>query len=233
MKNESAIIHQNISYYNEIAGQYDQIMDADSSNELVRRKLKEKLRSLLLSGRVVDFGGGTGLDLEWLTAAGYTIYFCEPSEAMRKKAMALNNFDKLQRSITFLETEKTDFTKWDAAPPFPGKADALIANFGVLNYIPDLGSLFQNLANVLKPGAPLLLVILKMSFRRRLKWHRRNALWSLLTGTTFVMYITHNNERQTVFVYTAKKIERAAARWFEFRESEPVTGFSLLHLTRK
>jgi SAM-dependent methyltransferase len=233
MKNESAIIHQNISYYNEIAGQYDQIMDADRSNDEVRQKLKEKLRSILQSGWVIDFGGGTGLDLEWLSEAGYKIYFCEPSEAMRARAMALNNFEKLQRNIIFLETEKTDFTKWNKEPPFPRKADALIANFGVLNYIPDLDWLFQNLALVLESGAHVLLVILKMPFRRRLKWHRRNALWSLLSGKTFVMYISHNSERQIVFVHAANKIRKAAAPWFQFQESEPITGFSLLHLTRK
>jgi SAM-dependent methyltransferase len=233
MKNESAIIHQNISYYNEIAEQYDQIMDADRSNEQVRQKLKEKLRSLLRAGWVVDFGGGTGLDLEWLSEAGYKIYFCEPSEAMRERAKALNSFEKLQRNIIFLENEKTDFTKWDQAPPFSGKADSLIANFGVVNYIPDLQWLFQNLAIVLQPGAHMLLVTLNIPFGKRLKWHRRNALWSLLSGKTFVMYIDHNHERQTVFVYSSNKIRKAAARWFQFRESEPVEGFSLLHLTRK
>jgi SAM-dependent methyltransferase len=233
MKNESAIIRQNISYYNEIAGQYDQIMDADRSNEQVRQKLKEKLISNLQSGWVIDFGGGTGLDLEWLSEAGYNIYFCEPSQPMRSRAMALDNFEKLHRNIIFLESEKTDFSKWHKESPFPGKADALIANFGVVNYIPDLKCLFQNLAIVLQPGAPMMLVTLKISFRRRLKWHRRNALWSLLWGKTFVMYISHNSERQTVFVHSANRIRKAAARWFEFRGSQPVSGFSLLHLTRK
>jgi SAM-dependent methyltransferase len=233
MKNESAIIRQNVSFYNEIAGQYDQIMDADRSNEQVRQKLKEKLRGLVRSGWVIDFGGGTGLDLDWLSEAGYNIYFCEPSEAMRTRAMALNNFEKLRRNIIFLEAEKTDFTKWDKQPPFPGKADALIANFGVVNYIPDLKGLFENLSIVLPTGAPVLLVTLKLPFRKRLKWHRRNALWSLLTGKTFVMYIRHIRERQIVFVHSANSIRKAASGWFEFRESEPVTSFTLLHLTRK
>jgi SAM-dependent methyltransferase len=233
MKNESAIIHQNISYYNEIAEQYDQIMDADRGNEQVRQKLKEKLRSLLVAGWVIDFGGGTGLDLEWLSEAGYKIYFCEPSEAMRERAKALYSFEKLQRNIIFLEKEKADFTKWGPMPPFAGKADALIANFGVVNYIPDLKWLFQNLATVLQSGAPMLLVTLNIPFRKRLKWHRRNAFWSLLSGKTFVMYIDHNQERQTVFVHSTNKIRKAAERFFHFRESEPLEGFSLLHLTRK
>jgi SAM-dependent methyltransferase len=230
MKNDPAIIHQNIAYYDEIAGQYDQVMDADSSNELVRLKLKEKLLSVLPSGRVIDFGGGTGLDLPWLSAAGNSVYFCEPSEPMRKKAMAQKD---IVGNIVFLETEKTDFRKWDAALPFPVKADALIANFGVLNYIPDLDWLFQSLSMALKPGAHMLLVILKLSLRQRLKWHRRNATWSLFTGKTFVMYISHNRERQTVFVHRISKMKKAAERWFEYRGSEPVTGFHLLHFIRK
>lgn len=231
--NDNPVIHQNISYYDEIAPVYDQIMDADRSNEQVRKKLREKLRRLLQSGWVIDFGGGTGLDLDWLSQAGYHIIFCEPSEAMRTKAIQLNNTAVMNPDIHFLDSANTDFMQWRRQAPFHRKADALIANFGVINYIPDLDALFQNLAVALKPGAHVLLVTLKLSLKKRLRWHRRNALKSLFFRIPFVMYITYHAKRQTVFVHTEKEIRKAAARHFEFRESQPVTGFTIIHLTRR
>jgi SAM-dependent methyltransferase len=230
---DNPVIHQNISYYDEIAHVYDQVMDADRSNELVRKMVREKMRRVLQSGWVIDFGGGTGLDLEWLSQAGYHIIFCEPSEAMREKAIALNNTTVLNQDIHFLDAANTDFMQWRRQPPFHRKADALIANFGVINYIPDLKSLFQNLAAALKPGAHVLLVTLKLSLRQRLRWHRRNALKSLFFRIPFVMYITYNTKQQTVFVHSEKEIRKAAAQHFEFRESQPVTGFTFIHLTRR
>ena len=230
---DNPVIHQNISYYDEIAPIYDQVMDADRSNEQVREMVREKLRGLLPSGWVIDFGGGTGLDLEWLSQAGYHIIFCEPSEAMREKAIQLNTTAIRNQKIHFLPALHTDFMQWRLQPPFFKKADALIANFGVINYIPDLAALFQNLAVALKPGAHVLLVTLKLSLRKRLRWHRRNALKSLLLRIPFVMYITYNTKRQTVFVHTEKEIRKAAAAHFEFRESQPVTGFTFIHLTRR
>jgi SAM-dependent methyltransferase len=230
---DNPVIHQNISYYDEIAHVYDQIMDADRSNELVRKMVREKMRRVLQSGWVIDFGGGTGLDLEWMSQAGYHIIFCEPSEAMREKAIELNNTTVLNQDIHFLDTANTDFMQWRRQPPFHRKADALIANFGVINYIPDLESLFQNLAAALKTGAHVLLVTLKLSLRQRLRWHRRNALKSLFFRIPFVMYITYNTKQQTVFVHSENEIRKAAAPHFEFRESQPVTGFTFIHLTRR
>ena len=230
---DNPVIHQNISYYDEIAHVYDQIMDADRSNELVRKLIREKLRRLVQSGWVIDFGGGTGLDLEWLSRAGYHIIFCEPSDAMREKAIQLNKTTILDQDIHFLDPANTDFKQWRMQAPFSKKADALIANFGVINYIPELDELFQNLAAALKPGAHVLLVTLKLSLRKRLRWHRRNALKSLVFRIPFVMYITYHTKVQTVFVHSEKEIRKAAAAHFEFRDSQPVTGFTLIHLTRR
>src|SRR5258708_6014192 len=85
-----SVIEQNTSYHNQAAGSYDQTMDKDPANKIIRQRVKEKLCSLLSSGRVLDFGGGTGLDLEWLTARSYQVLFCEPSVSMRAKAIHYN-----------------------------------------------------------------------------------------------------------------------------------------------
>ena len=64
--NYATINQQNISYYNEIAADYDAILQKDVNNTAVRLKLAAKFTTLVKSGRVLDFGGGTGQDLGWL-----------------------------------------------------------------------------------------------------------------------------------------------------------------------
>jgi SAM-dependent methyltransferase len=233
-KNKIKVVEQNISYYNEVADRYDTIMDQDHSNKIVRQKVKDKFLSLVKSGTVLEFGGGTGLDLEWLTSAGYKIFFCEPSPAMREKAIEYNNSTLHYPDIFFLDTAKTDFTKWHADPPFPQQVDAILSNFGVINYIPDIGSLFNSLALVLKRGGQFIAIILDLNFKKRLKWHRRNAIRSLILRIPFKMYIPFKDKKQSVFVYTPREIEKASGRYFDHCECEFLTGldFTLIHLNR-
>lgn len=227
-------IEKNISYYNEVACTYDSIMEQDESNKLVRQKVREKFLSTVKSGSVLDFGGGTGLDLDWLTTGDYDIFFCEPSAAMRDKAIHHNASILHNNRIIFLDKDKTNFMTWHSVRPFSIQVDAMLANFGVLNYIPDIGSLFNNLAVVLKPGGHFLLLILHLNFKKRVQWHRRNALYSLVFGTTFKMYIPFKEEKQTVFVYTPGEIKRASAEYFDYCEHELLKSFdfTLIHLIR-
>jgi SAM-dependent methyltransferase len=230
-KNSSRIIGQNISYHDQAATSYDSVMHKDSANKEVRQKVKEKFTSLLPSGRVLDFGGGTGLDLEWLTAGGYTIFFCEPSVPMRKKAISYNDRILHYKDILFLEDDEADFISWQEKTPFPQKVDAILSNFGPLNYIPDIELLFRNMAGVIRPGGHFVMLILEFSFSKKLKWHRR----SLIFGKPFVMYIPYEESReQTVFVYSIKEIRKASAGYFNYcgHESIPGFGFALVHLVR-
>lgn len=229
------VMGENRSYHDQAADSYDHTMDQDPANKIVRQKVKEKLCSLLSSGWVLDFGGGTGLDLEWLTGQSYRVLFCEPSVAMREKAIHYNQQVLQSDRITFLDTDKTDFSTWHRELPFAPKCDAVLSDFGALNYIPDIGLLFRNMARVLKPGGHFVLLILKLSLKKRLKWHRRNALKSLLFRKPFVMYIPYDETgKQTVFVYTLKEIKEASAPYFTFggEESLDAYDFTLIHLIR-
>jgi SAM-dependent methyltransferase len=233
-RDTSGIIDRNISYHDGAAATYNRVMDEDRSNIPVRLKVKEKLLSLLPSGYVLDFGGGTGLDLEWLTARGYNVLFCEPSVTMREKAMEYNNLVLHSDKITFLESSGTDFTTWGEVLPFPRKVDAILSNFGPLNYIPDMERLFGSLALVIKPGGHFVLLVLDFDFKKRFRWHRRNAVRSLLFNTPFVMYIPYEDGRQTIFVHTVKEIRVNSGRYFDYcsHESLPGFGFMIIHLVR-
>lgn len=233
-KEKAETIEQNISYYNEAANEYNNIMDLEQSNQFVRRKVKEKMLGLLKSGWVLDFGGGTGLDLEWLASGHYKILFCEPAVAMREKAIRFNDESLHKNDIVFLETGKTDFRNWHHELPFSQKVDAILSNFGVINYIPDLPLLFKNLAGIIKPGGHFIALVLDLSFKKKLKSHRRNAISSFVLRHPFVMYIPYKEERQTVIVHTLKEIKKASRDYFDYCSEESLSkfGFTLIQLVR-
>lgn len=230
---KSSVMEQNISFYNGIADQYNDTMRKDPTNRVVRQKVREKVIRLVPSGCVMDFGGGTGLDLAWL-AAGHTVLFCEPSIKMREKAIAYNRDLVHSDQIVFLRTDQSDYTRWHEALPVSIKSDAVLCNFGVLNYIPDIRYLFSILAMVLKPGGHLIAVVLAFSLKKRLRWHRRHAIASLVTGKPFVMYIPSAEGKQTVTVHSIREIAEAAAPYFEPPACESLGGdFIFVQLIRK
>src|SRR5689334_15667174 len=135
MSNESL---QNIPFYDVIADDYDSYVEEIPSAAETRKEIAEIVLKNIRKGNLLDFGGGTGLDLDWLTAHEFQIFFCEPSQKMREKAM-LRNSEKLHsEKITFLQGQQSDFRNWPAHPPFEKKMDAILANFAVLNNIFEL-----------------------------------------------------------------------------------------------
>jgi len=234
-KDKPQIAELNILYYDEIANSYDDILSQENKNIAVRQRVKEKFSILLNSGWVLDFGGGTGLDLEWMTKKKYNIFFCEPSVAMREKAIGYNNRTLQNDNVIFLDSDKTNFSTWHQKLPFSQQVDAILSNFGVINCIPDIELLFRNLALVTKPGGHFIALFLDRSFRKMLKWHRRNAIRSFIFGTPFIMYVWHRENRQTVFVHSVKEIKKASSPFFYYINHEPWTefGFTLIHLVRK
>ena len=226
---------ENISYYNEIAGNYDAILAEDHINEQVRQKVSAIFCQVVPSGTVLDFGGGTGSDLEWLTRQQYSIIFCEPATYMRQKAIDHNNSSLYNTGIIFLDDNNADFRNWQTRPPFSQKADAVLLNFAVLNCIPDVGSLFENLSLVTRAGAHLFALILNNGLKKRCKTNLRGTLLSLFNGKTIGYDIYYKGHRQQVFIHSTRAIKKNSTRYFSFKEIRlvPGTGFSLIHLIKR
>ena len=117
MPDAEQIHRRNVSYYDHIAGQYNDILKKERSNEIIREKVAEKFREIVGDGLVLDFGGGTGVDLDWLTRYNKVI-FSEPSSGMREIALCNHGQNP---SVIFLDAAKTDFKKWDHDLPFRKK----------------------------------------------------------------------------------------------------------------
>jgi SAM-dependent methyltransferase len=231
MTDAEHIHKRNVSYYDHIAGQYNHTLHKDRSNEIIREKVAKKFREYTGNGLVLDFGGGTGLDLDWLTEYNKVI-FSEPSSGMRE--IAHRNHHQ-NASVIFLDAAKTDFRKWDHDPPFPEKVDAVLCNFAVLNSIPDIACLFSSLSLMMKPGADLLALILDNRPEKLIHQSRRKAIGSLIFHLPFKFYIYSGTHKHAVYIHTDRDIKKAAFQFFESRDKETWKeyNFCLIHLVKK
>jgi SAM-dependent methyltransferase len=218
---------ENIAFYNEIANEYDAIMEKERSNEVVRREVADKFLDTIAPGRVLDFGGGTGGDLGWLTDHYYHVLFCEPSTRMKELAIMRHNRDIRPGHVEFLSGTAVDFTSWSKNLPFYPPADAILANFAVINCIEDIAILFRNLALVIRPSGGLIALVLRPKLLHKVK--------SMAGLAPDILEIRYKEHALTAFVHTMRAIRKASRAYFSFSSRKSLRGtvFSLIHLTRK
>jgi hypothetical protein len=223
---------RNILYYNSIADEYNDMLDKNP-DKIIREKVAKKFCDIVKDAVVIDFGGGTGLDLPWLAANNRTVFFCEPSVGMKQKAIASRG-GLLDDHVIFLNDLQADFRHWKLKPPFAGKADAVLANFAVLNCIPDIKFLFQNLAGVINRGANVVALVLT-STSKKMSRNLLNILRSFFYREPATIKLNYKNNRQTVYIHSLKDISKASKEYFDFCSSQVIPGseFILLHLKRK
>ena len=224
------IKRENILYYNAIANEYNEMLDT-IPDKIVRNKVADKFCSVVKDGVVLDFGGGTGLDIQWLTNKNFTVFFCEPSTGMRERAIsAYSNLP--QDKIIFLDDSAMDFRQWHLQLPFPVQVDAVLSNFAVLNCIHDIELLFQNLALVIKPGADIIALVLTKRLKKKLNGNFRDIIKSFIHSGPAILNLRYKKYGQTVYVYSIEEIIKASAKHFIFCSSEVLlaSGFTLIHL---
>lgn len=218
---------KNIFFYDQIAEHYDAIMEEERSNAIVRQEVIDKFLGTVAPGRVLDFGGGTGSDLGWLTDHYFHVIFCEPSVKMNDLAIRRHHRKILPGHVEFLSGAAVDFTAWNRELPFYPPADAILANFAVINCIADIDLLFRSLSLVIRPGGSLIALLLRPK-----RMHTFRSLAGLAPDTLEVRYKGH---AQTVYVHTPRALRRASADYFTFTGWRSLRGsvFSILHLTRR
>lgn len=227
--------NRNILYYDAIAADYDKIMSEDDRNLYVRSVVSGKFLSVVHGGYVLDFGGGTGQDLGWLIQRQYRIVFCEPSRAMRAIAMQREETRIAEPAVIFFEDERADFRNWKDFFPFGQQMDAVLANFAVLNCIPDLKCLFDKLTLALKPGGHVLALVLDDHLLMRLRSNTKGTIGSFFSGSPVELNIDYKNQQQKVYIHSIKTIKSVSKEKFDLSSQIRLKGygFRLIHLVRK
>jgi SAM-dependent methyltransferase len=226
---------ENIAFFDEFAKNYNSILEQKNSNKIIRKRVAEKFCDLVKSGLVLDFGGGTGLDLSWLTENEFKVFFCEPSSGMRQHAINYNNNILHSRDIVFLDSAKTDFSLWNKELPFSQKVDAILSNFIVINNIQNIELLFKNLALISKPRAHLIALILDGRLEKTIRHHPLSAISSFIFQKPAAFQDKSRGQRRTVYIHSTHQIKRASKDYFNFYNQDffSESGFVLIHLIRK
>ncbi len=222
-------IESNISFYDSVAPEYNRHL-SDGDNR-AREMIADIFVKYVESGCVLDFGGGTGLDIPWLSGK-YDLYFLEPSVNMRTVASLQADTHK----VTFLPDDYTDYLKWQPdSLPLSAKVDGVLANFAVLNCIEFLGPLFEKISLLMLNGAYLFATIIDPRPVNILRHHGLvQAIQTAINGKS-VVYNRHRDKLHPTFLHSRKSILSASDEYFDLRDQVPLpaTTFSLFIFRRK
>ncbi len=123
---------------------------------------RRSVRSVLLDvlppgGQVLEIGGGTGEDASFLAGHGLKLLLTDPSPTMVK--IAAGKLVPLGSAAEVAAGEEMeDFADRYLSAGGP-LLDGAFSNFAPLNCVADLTPVARGLSNLLKPGAPVLLVV--------------------------------------------------------------------------
>ncbi len=144
--------------FDRIASTYDERYSA-SANPIKAWMRAESLRILQRvlppKGWVLEIGCGTGEETMALVRAGYRVLATDISPRMLHCARARMASAGLEDRVTFVAIPAGDLAALRPPEPF----DGAYAGFGPLNCEPHLTGLARALADLLRPGAPLVISV--------------------------------------------------------------------------
>jgi SAM-dependent methyltransferase len=144
--------------FDAVAPIFDSRFGAWQSVAAQRRAVRaELLRVFPQKGRILELGGGTGVDATFLAKRGFEMLLTDPSPTMVNLAQArLAPLGSLAKIAAGEEMEEF------AANHLAGggaQFDGAFSNFAPMNCVADLGPVARGLARLLKPGASAMLVL--------------------------------------------------------------------------
>lgn len=224
-----------LAYYNIIADQYDDFMVGDS-DQRVREMVSNEFRKTIPSGNILDFGGGTGLDLPWmLQHHAYNVFFFEPSYNMRSIA---------QKSVFFCENldkpvfigQNLPIGDWaNDHLPTQEKMNGVLANFAVLNCIQNVEEFFDHVSLVCNKGCYVVATVLHSGLKTLVRRYSIKAALSKILSGRATIYNNYKGKGHATYLHTAKQLRAAAEQHFELISYTrlPFSDFALVKFLRR
>ena len=192
---------------------------SQAQRQAVRRALAEAFPT---GSHVIEVGAGTGEDARWLMDRGRDVLVTDASPAM--VAIASAKCSGRSRAETVAAEGFEDFAQTLADEP---RFDGAYSVFAGLNCVSDLTSFGRGIARLLRPGAPLLLVMfgtccpgemIVETVRRRprnaFRRFRRGDVPARLSGRDF-----------TIRYHRRADLVRMLGPWFELEGREGIGIF--------
>ena len=140
--------------FDAVAARYDEVFTSSRVGQAQRSAVWRELEHAFLPGdRVLEIGCGTGIDACFLAQRGVRIAACDPSSEMIQVLTQRLEQLGLEAQVQPRVLGAADIVTLQSAESF----DGAFSNFGAINCVEDLQKLANDLAALLKPGAPTLL----------------------------------------------------------------------------
>jgi ubiquinone/menaquinone biosynthesis C-methylase UbiE len=141
--------------FSTVAARYDATFSDLPAVNTIRARMYDLLtRYVRPGGKILQIGCGTGVDAVWLAEHGYAVVATDPSAAMLETAR-VKVPPELSSLVTFLQLSAE---RLDRA--YPGSFNAIFSNFGGLNCIQDMRSVFSQCKTLLAPRGILVLCLM-------------------------------------------------------------------------
>lgn len=130
-------------------------------------------RSFHVGDHVLELGCGTGEDALALARRGITVTAIDASESMVERARAKARRFGLEEHI------ELEAISMELAPAmYRGRLfDGIFSNFGAINCVSDYATLAAGLARLLRPGAPLIWVVMGRHVPWEWAWQLAHGQW--------------------------------------------------------
>lgn len=141
--------------FSTVAETYDEAFTDLTAIKTIRARVYDLVTQCVRpGGRILEVGCGTGVDAVWLAGHGYAVVATDPSAAMLEIARA-KALPALSSPVAFqeLSADRLDLVS-------PGCFNAIFSNFGALNCIQDMRSVFRQCKTLLAPGGVLVLCLM-------------------------------------------------------------------------
>lgn len=222
------------TFYDAVAKDYNSHMT--DNDRKAREIIHSEFGKLVKKGNVLDFGGGTGLDLPWLTSnSNYRVFFLEPSVEMREVARK-TMFQAHNASSLLIANDHLDFNIWQPGSlPFPEKMDGVLANFAVLNSIGNLETLFDKIALICNKDCHLFFTVINGDLAAVIKKYPLTSVARYLFHKKLAITNNHQGVNHVTHIHSLRSLQSASAKHFNFIGYKPVrfSNFSLLILSKK
>jgi SAM-dependent methyltransferase len=201
------------AFYDTIAPRYDELLTVVPRERWIRRGFQGLVERFVRPGSLLlDVGCGTGLDAAWYAARGYRVLAYDISAGMVDQLRQRCASEIAQEKVVPFTAPFAGFAEAVAGRPRP---DAVVANYGVVNAMPEPREFFDAMAPLVAPGSPLIVSVLNPFYWRDMT-HR--WWWSALRRSGRTRGIVTSGEGVATYRHFVSSLVAAARPAFRLRE---------------